>query len=79
MDNIYYMNSPNSRMKIIPAAGAMPVPGSFLSRLSALSLPGRFCACGKLQGNLPGEGSSSDWLFPEEEYFPFDADSFEER
>jgi hypothetical protein len=74
MDIIKYMNSPCSFSRIVPAAGPLSPP-------AAPSAPTSFLRRPELHPHLPAPGDkpSGDWLFTEDDYLPFDADSFEER
>ena len=69
-------------MPVIPAAGplAAQVHALFIARSSGSQLcPSNSPSSAKTngQGAMPKFGG--DWLYAEDEYFPFDADSFEER
>lgn len=73
-------------MPIIPAAGLLAVQAHtlFIARTSGshfcpatTSAPVSSHAKPGEQGGLNKAGG--DWLYTEDEYFPFDADSFEER
>jgi hypothetical protein len=80
------MKSQGHLMPVIPTAG--PLAGHALTRFIARSSVFRFCApktparpvsIAKTNGQEAQSKFGGDWLYAEDEYFPFDADSFEER
>ncbi len=74
MDIIKNMDSLLPSRRTILAGGPLPIGVSLLSKLSDVSRAYRpSCA------QRPGDTNAGDWLFAEEEYFPFAAESFEER
>jgi hypothetical protein len=73
-------------MPVIPAAG--PLAAHALTLFIARSTGFQFCATkspahpvsfAKTNGQEAQSKFGGDWLYAEDEYFPFDADSFEER
>ena len=73
-------------MPVIPAAG--PLAAHTLTLFIACSTGIRFCAAKstahpvsvvKTNAQEAQPKFGGDWLYAEDEYFPFDADSFEER
>jgi hypothetical protein len=86
MGYIKYMKTQAHLMPVIPAAGplAAQAHSRFIVRSSGLQLCPSSSSASAVAGAEPnGQGTltkfGSDWLYAEDEYFPFDADSFEER
>ncbi len=81
---IKFMKSPTSLLTLIPAAGLVPVRAAtqtkplFAARASETSLTRRE-TCGQPNTDESFLRTTGSWLVTEDEYFPFDADSFEER
>jgi len=78
------MKSPLSLMTIVPAAGLVPIRAATPSepridaRVSQDSVA-RPEVCGPAKAEASLLRAAANWLVTEDEYFPFDADSFEER
>lgn len=72
MDIICYMKS---FMTLIPAAGPVPAWPQSPPLLIARSSQESQARCKDKPVNTP----AGNWLYMEDEYFPFDADGFEER
>jgi hypothetical protein len=89
MDNIYYMKSYLSSLPQIQAtqAVARPLPSkpasspfSFSSHTPCSSVERRAARpASRFRDERSIRAAAQSWLFVEEEYFPFDADGFEEQ
>jgi hypothetical protein len=86
MGYIKYMKPQAPLMPVIPAAGPLAAQAHslFIVRSSGFKLcPSSTPAHAVAQAKPNGQGGlnkfGGDWLYAEDEYFPFDADSFEER
>ena len=81
-----YMKPQAHLMPVIPAAGplAAQAHSRFIVRSFGLQLcpaisPAHPVAHAKPNGQGGLNKFGGDWLYAEDEYFPFDADNFEER
>lgn len=70
-----------SAMTIVPPAGVLPTPAAIqpVRYLFARSCQDRRAINGQPKSDESAPKSAVNWLFAEDEYFPFDADTFEER
>jgi hypothetical protein len=71
-------------MTIVPAAGLTPLQPPIQSKRLSSARSSEESPARRESRGLPKSGDSShnstaNWLVTEDEYFPFDADSFEER